>query len=359
MTVSSILSVPVRSNHASQAAVFERTLSRPFLNGGPPQSDIPRPSANERTLRRERGDSDRVPKRTESIHYPDHKQRCGHSAPRRTACEEPAAGPFEKISERGRTFLVKDWSASVYTKFESERTRPARDLLSAVPLKTATQVVDLGCGPGNSTALLRQRFPQAKIVGVDTSADMLKEARQRLPELSFVKASAETFAPEPGTHLIFANAVLQWVSEPLTLLSRLLNSLQEGGVIAIQVPDNLEEPSHVEMRRVANSGPWTEALAHVSRAQIPSTEAFYSALARNAQYVDIWRTTYHHPLSGPDAVVKWVEGTGLRPYVDPLNEAERSEFLAAYRSRIAEAYPAQRDGKVLLRYPRLFVVAKR
>jgi trans-aconitate 2-methyltransferase len=254
---------------------------------------------------------------------------------------------------------VADWNANQYIKFEDQRTRPAVDLLARVPLAEAGRCVDLGCGPGNSTEVLTQRFPGAEVTGIDTSPDMLDKARRRLPGLRFEQADIASWRPEAPIDLIFANAALQWVPDHASLLPRLVSFLAQGGCLAVQVPDNLSEPSHAHMREVAGSGPWAPRLqaAGVAREVIGSFEDIYGWLIDAGCSVDLWRTTYVHPLDGPDAIIEWLKSTGLKPFIDPLDEAERRDFLASYRERIAQAYPIQGDGMVLLRFPRLFFVA--
>jgi trans-aconitate 2-methyltransferase len=251
------------------------------------------------------------------------------------------------------------WSPALYTRFEDERTRPARDLLAQVPLTAPKRVVDMGCGPGNSTELLAERFPAAELIGLDTSPKMLAEARRRLPQARFEEADAATWLPEAGTDLVFANAIYQWVPEHLQVLPRVLAALEPGSVLAVQMPDNIMEPSHGLMRAVAADGPWAERLAGAARQQLAPVRDFYAALQPHARRVDIWHTVYNHVLADASAIVEWVRGTGLRPFIDPLTEEERAEFLARYLARIGDAYPPTADGKVLLRFPRLFFVAVR
>ncbi|QRG07127.1 trans-aconitate 2-methyltransferase [Xanthobacter dioxanivorans] len=257
--------------------------------------------------------------------------------------------------------MPADWNASQYLKFEDERTRPSRDLLAQVPRTDAAFVVDLGCGPGNSTELLAARFPAAEVLGLDTSPDMLAAARTRLPQARFELADASTFTLPKPADLIFANAVLQWVPEHAALLPRLLSLLAPGGVLAVQMPDNLDEPSHVAMRETAMAGPWAEKLERATRARtmLPAPGAYYDMLAPHAGRVDIWHTIYNHPLDGVAAIVEWVKGTGLRPFVDPLEGDERVQFLEEYAARLVDPYPPRVDGKVLLAFPRLFMVAVR
>ena len=254
---------------------------------------------------------------------------------------------------------MADWDAQQYLKFEDERTRAARDLLAQVSVTEPRQVVDIGCGPGNSTELLARRWPGAKIIGVDTSADMLRQARERLPQATFIEANIAHWPPPPGTDLLFANAVFQWVPKHIKQLMRLALALPAGGVLAVQMPDNMDEPSHILMREVARLPQFHHQLLNVleARDSLPKPGLYYDALRPLCSRIDIWHTVYNHVLDDAPAIVEWVKGTGLRPFLDPLEFAERKDFIEAYKARIAASYLPQSDGKVLLRFPRLFVVA--
>ena len=254
------------------------------------------------------------------------------------------------------------WSAKQYAKFEDERNRPIRDLLVSIPDLEVRTAADIGCGPGNSTELLLERFPGASVLGMDSSADMIEASRKRLPEVRFELADIDGWA-EPGAFdLILANAALQWVPGHETLLPALIGKLAPGGALAVQVPDNLDEPAHRIMRELAAEAPWASTLADASKARAARHDAewYYRLLRPLAAKVDVWRTTYHHPLAdGAHGVVEWLKGTGLRPFLDPLMPDEREQYLARYEAAVAEAYPALPDGAVLLPFPRLFFVAIR
>ena len=251
------------------------------------------------------------------------------------------------------------WSPSTYLRFEAERTRPARDLLAQVPLTSPGRVVDVGCGPGNSTRLLAARFPEAGLLGIDSSAAMLASAREALPRAVFVNADAATWLPDPDTELVFANAVFQWIPDHLAVFQRILARLGPGAVLAVQMPDNCAEPSHQLMQQVAAEGPWAEDVKDVPRAPLPAAGVYYQALRPLVARLEVWHTIYNHVLPEPDAVVDWMRGTALRPFLDPLAPDQRAEFLRRYRALIHTTFPPLGNGEVLLRFPRLFIVAVR
>ena len=192
------------------------------------------------------------------------------------------------------------WSAAQYLKFENERTRPVRDLVQRIPLAHAETAADIGCGPGNSTEVLRERYPSARIVGVDSSPDMIEAARKRLPDIGFEVADIRQWRPKEPLDVILANAVFQWIPGHETLFPALIARLKPGGALAAQMPDNLDEPSHRLMGEVASDGPWAAKLKDAAAARTERHLAdWYFRLARpHAPHVDIWRTTYFHPLAG-------------------------------------------------------------
>lgn len=250
---------------------------------------------------------------------------------------------------------MSDWSPSQYLTFAHERARPARDLLAQVPLAAARRVYDLGCGPGNATALLVERFPQAQTIGIDNSPAMLDAARKACPGAAFAAGDLSHWTPGAAPDLLFSNAAMQWVPDHLTVLERLGRTLPEGGVLAVQMPDNLEEPSH-RLMQVAAGQP---ADAATAREALPPPSGYYARLKPVFGRLDIWHAIYNHPLDGVDGIVSWFMSTGLRPYLDPLDDDGRRRFLSRYRELLVRHYRAQEDGTVLLRFPRLFLVGVR
>ena len=254
---------------------------------------------------------------------------------------------------------MKEWDPVLYRKFEAERTRPARELLARISLEQGEQVTDLGCGPGNSTELLADAWPLAQITGLDSSATMLTQARERLPHCRFVQADIRTWQADTPQQVIYANASLQWLDNHATLFPPLVSQLEPDGVLAIQMPDNLNEPSHHLMREVAAGDRWSSLInaSVAERTQLLSTGEYYNLLTEAGCEVDIWLTTYYHVMADAQAIISWLQATGLRPFLAMLNESEQSAFLSDYHQRLLTAYPAQADGQILLAFPRLFMVA--
>jgi trans-aconitate 2-methyltransferase len=261
-----------------------------------------------------------------------------------------------------RHTAAMSWNPEHYLAFAGERTRPAADLMARVPLGAVHKAVDLGCGPGNSTALIAARFRDADVIGVDSSAAMIAAARAALPQGRFVVGDFEAYAPGPDTDLIFANAAFQWSSDPVGLSGRLLAGLREGAVLALQVPQNYDQPSHTAIAEVAQTGPWAQALAGVPTYDpggFARAEAYARGLGPFASGLDIWTTTYLHRLSGEDPVFGWMSSTGLRPFLEALGGAQKDAFAGAMRAAYLAHYPPEPDGGTLFAFRRLFVVAVR
>jgi trans-aconitate 2-methyltransferase len=253
------------------------------------------------------------------------------------------------------------WNAEQYLRFAAERTRPCRDLAAAVGLDAPRRVIDLGCGPGNSTAVLAARWPSADIVGLDSSQAMIDKATQDAPGRSFVLGDIATWEPEAPYDLVFSNAAMQWIGGHERLYPRIVSGLAQGGAFAAQVPCNMDAPAHTLMRDLAATPEFHPHLGEgVREWHVHDGAFYYDVLSPVASRIDIWETEYLHVLPDASAIVEWYKGTGLRPFLDKLpDEAIRARFLDAYRERVTAAYPARRDGRVLLPFQRLFVIAYR
>jgi trans-aconitate 2-methyltransferase len=250
------------------------------------------------------------------------------------------------------------WDDAQYLKFADARTRPAAELLARVPAEAPARVVDLGCGPGNSTALLVARWPDAQITGVDNSEAMLARARETLPKQRFVLSDLRTFRADAPVDVLFANASLHWVPEHAQVLPALLDALAPHGSLAFQMPNNYQEPSHRLMREVISK--YVPDLSVVqTHPPIESVAFYYDLLAPRATHVDIWQTRYEQVVPDAAAIVEWFKGTGLRPYLEAIKPEQRNAFEREYESEIARAYPERSDGRRLFSFPRLFIVCTR
>lgn len=252
------------------------------------------------------------------------------------------------------------WNPEQYLKFVAPRFRPAQDLLARVPVEAPGTVYDLGCGVGNVTRMLAQRWPAAQLVGVDDSEAMLAQAEKEASAIIWKCQSIAGWAPEEPADVIYSNAALHWLPEHLTLFPHLMDQLAPGGVLAVQMPRNFGEPSHTLIWETLRAGPWRARLEHLVRPSPVATPDFYYGLvAPLASEVDIWETQYLQVLEGQDPVKEWTKGTWLKQFLDALDAADHPAFEEDYALRLREAYPARADGKTLFPFRRLFIVARR
>jgi trans-aconitate 2-methyltransferase len=249
------------------------------------------------------------------------------------------------------------WDPAQYARFADARLRPALELLARVPEGARNIIYDLGCGGGQVTRLLVERYPGAEIVGIDSSEAMLAKGRADVPGARFVAGDIAAWSPPRPADLIVANAALHWVADHEALMLRLLAGLAPGGVLAVQMPRNHAAPSHTAIAESAQAGARAAKLTGVRGiAPVAEAAAYARLLLPHAAAVDAWETEYVQVLSGPDPVMEWTKGTTLRPYLDALG-AEAPAFLADYAARLRRAYPQQPDGRTLFPFRRVFIVA--
>jgi len=250
------------------------------------------------------------------------------------------------------------WNPDTYLRFESERTRPASELLARVPLDAPSLVYDLGCGPGNSTRLIAQRWPTARLVGVDRSPDMLRRATQSGVAAEWLEADIAEWQPAEPPGLIFSNATLQWLPNHSALFDRFMEVLPTGGALAVQMPRNFTSASHTIIQHVVETGPWAERLMPLKDFNpVARPEDYYARLADRAESIDVWETEYVHVLRGEDAVYHWIKGTALTPYLDALAGRELDDFVTQLKERLGAAYRRRANGVTLFPFRRLFLVA--
>jgi trans-aconitate 2-methyltransferase len=250
------------------------------------------------------------------------------------------------------------WDPERYLIYADERGRPYLDLLNRVAATDPQRVLDLGCGPGNLTALLPQRWPGAHITGVDSSVEMIDKARTSgIDRVSFEVGDLRQWRPAGPVDVLISNATLQWVPGHLDLLPDLLAMDAPGGWFAFQVPGNHGEPSHVLLHELGGDERFAEYVAGVARPHSEEPASYLEVLTDLGCEVDVWETTYLHLLHGPDPVFRWISGTGARPTLQALPGDLREEFVAEYQQLLREAYPEGRHGTVLP-FRRIFAVAR-
>ena len=257
------------------------------------------------------------------------------------------------------------WDPELYLHFADHRTRPCRELVARLTLPPADvrQTLDLGCGPGNSTAALMARYPAAHVTGVDNSPDMLAKARADFPNWAFELGDLATWQPAPAIRgqvdVILANASLQWIPNHAAFFPRLMGWLRPGGELAVQIPRSDELPVLKLIIEVARSPQFAALFAGFTPPYFVHTpEGYYDMLAPHCRHIDLTEVIYYHLMDGPQGVVDWITGTGLRPWVEYAGPRS-GEFLAEYTRRIITAYPRRADGKVLMAFRRLNILAQR
>jgi trans-aconitate 2-methyltransferase len=255
---------------------------------------------------------------------------------------------------------MPSWDPDQYLRFERERTLPCRDLIARLGGPDPRRIVDLGCGTGTSTALLRQRWPTAELEGVDSSAEMIAKARAATPEITWTLGDARTWRCPRSPDLLFSNAALQWVPDHSDLFPRLMGALAPGGRLAVQMPANFDSPAHRSIRDVAQDRAWADRWPNdLAQPAVETREFYYDLLADRSRSVELWTTEYVHALPDAAAVLEWIKGTTLRPYLDALPaEPERAAFLGAIGVRIQREYPPRPNGTVLFPFRRLFLLAE-
>jgi len=253
------------------------------------------------------------------------------------------------------------WNPGQYLRFGDERTRPCRDLAARIDVAPVRTVIDLGCGPGNSTSILQSLWPDAEITGLDSSPDMIQVARAAMPGINWVVAEIADWARGNGEFdVVFSNAALQWVDDHQTVYRRLFERVARDGALAVQVPGNHDGPAHRVMREIAASSGWRDWFkpGAVREWHVHDLDFYYDVLASRAARLDLWETVYMHIMEGPEAIVEWYKGTGLRPFLEVLaDDGARERFCAEYLEGLRRIYPVRPDGRVLFPFHRLFLIA--
>ncbi len=261
--------------------------------------------------------------------------------------------------------MTAKWDPQQYLKFSGPRLRPALDLLAQIAVENVRTVYDLGCGPGNLTSFFKDRWPEADIIGIDASVEMLDRAREAHdpaggPQIQWQQADLTNWRPDAPADVLYSNAALQWVDDHKNLLPGLARNLRDGGVLAVQMPRNHKAPSHALMIDTIEASPWADKIRGArGLPPVMEPEDYYDLLRPHVSQLNIWESEFLQVLEGDNAVAEWTKGSALKPYLDALDEDQRQVFFDDYSVRMKEAYPKRADGKTLFPFRRIFIVATR
>lgn len=256
---------------------------------------------------------------------------------------------------------MADWNPALYLRFERERTQPVRDLVARLEVREPSRILDIGCGPSNSTAVLKERWPKAAVTGLDNSRAMIEKARRSRSDIEWLEADAASDLSHMGAFdVVLANASLQWLPDHEVLVPRLFQSVGPGGALAVQIPQFDRMPSAQAIRETTRQTEFASFFTDFDDALHRLDDAaYYDVLSGSSRAVDLWVTHYHHVMEDHAAIVEWMKSTALRPYLDRLPSTQQEPFLAAVLERLKQVYPTRRDGKVLFIFKRLFFIAYR
>lgn len=254
---------------------------------------------------------------------------------------------------------MTDWDPDNYLRFADYRTRPAIELASRIGVAEPAKIVDLGCGPGNSTRVLRDRWPDATVLGLDSSPDMVAAAREGHPDQEWTLGDIGAWSSEEPFDIVFSNAALQWVPDHARVVPHLFKHAASGGALAFQIPSRDYSPVQALIDEIAGDAGWASWMADARSAlTIEEPCVYYDLLAPLARSIDMWETIYHQVMKSPAAIVEWISSTGLRPYLEALDsDEERHHFASLLQERVSASYPPRSDGMVLFPFRRVFVIA--
>ena len=251
---------------------------------------------------------------------------------------------------------MTDWNAAQYSKFKTERTLPAIDLANAIDCKNVHKILDIGCGTGNSTAVLINKFPEAKVVGADNSDDMLSAAKNACPSADFIKLDAENDIDKitEKYDIVFSNACIQWIPNHRKLINDMFSLLRSGGVLAVQIPQQYKHPVHKILNSLADSDKWNKKIKEKRTYNNLSESEYFDILSELSENFRIWEITYFFSMPSHQSIAEWYKGTGLRPYLAQLTDSDQKEYTEDFLERIRATYPVRKNGNIIFEFPRLF-----
>jgi len=252
------------------------------------------------------------------------------------------------------------WNSEQYLKFKHQRTQPAIDLAKRIPVEHPNHILDIGCGPGNSTSVLKEIFPQAHILGVDSSEDMIRKAKESYPDINFKLCDVTTETDNLEKYdIIFSNACLQWIPNHKEFIPILFNKLNENGVLAVQIPINGQETLFQIMNAVISEPHWGFSSMHMETNETLPPQEYFDILSSCTENFDIWETVYYHNMPSVEAMVEWIKGTRLRPYLNALDNAKAAKLEQEITKRAATVYDTQKNGEIIFKFRRFFFVASK
>ncbi len=259
---------------------------------------------------------------------------------------------------------MNGWNSEQYLKFKAERTQPSVDLAARIPISSPKNIIDIGCGPGNSTRVLKNKYPAARVLGVDSSEDMIAKAKKDNPDMDFelINVPDELDKLSGRFDIVFSNAVLQWIPDHNALLPRLWELLNEGGTLAAQIPMNFDEPIHKIVERTAGSEKWRDKIILPRLFHTLTGEEYFDIISRLTDDFYFWHTTYFHRMPNAESIMEWYKGTGLRPYLTALERfggQEAADFEREIHEQVEREYPPRENGELIFRFPRFFFIANK
>lgn len=267
---------------------------------------------------------------------------------------------MKPIKAERKDFTVAQWNSEQYLKFKKQRTQPAIDLAKRIPVDHPNHILDIGCGPGNSTSVLKKMFPQAHILGVDNSEDMIQKAKESYPDIDFQLCDVTTELDTLDTYdIIFSNACLQWIPNHREFIPTVFDRLNKNGIFAVQIPMNGQETLYQIMNAVLSEPQWGFSSMRMETNETLRPEEYFDILASCTGDFDMWETVYYHNMPSVEAMVEWVKGTRLRPYLHALDDANAERLEKEITERAAAAYDTQENGEIIFKFRRFFFIARK